>query len=313
MLTWQLWDALRHPAYGYPLFERFVTLFSAPDYQRQRRKRDNILIPVLCIFYYGVLFLLFRRWTFFLQIVISAPYAPIMAIMVMLRGSGSAMQVSGIIAQELEKRRYEFLCLLPPGELGVNWMLSTAYLYRRHHAPYFKGLDYVTRDSWRRRWGILLVAGGVLLPLGLLVDTAGIVALDIIVGLWLLVNLIYVDTVQTTLLGCLVGMLTPAFVSGLLDARAIALTIYITLQTIVFMLITVVGIVILPAFFAAFDFDEMLASLITLLMLTGLFVGLRDATIWLCWRLLTRRLEYPGVQPHALIFETEAMHRVPLE
>ena len=289
MLTWKLWHALRHPAYGNPVFEFAIITHNAPERTKARQTRSGIFFTLYLMAAFGLTWFT-KIWSIALFMIFFAPLL-VLALLLPVRGSGLAMQVASIISEEQRRRRYDLLCLLPGGELHSNWLLCTAYLYREYRTRrYAAKLDYISRRSWLRRWGFLVAVGIVGALFGLMDEPVFVFLYAFFVISWVVIDVLYVDRAQTTILGCMVGMLAPVYLPGQLDTRMVALAVQATMQLMTYALVAILAILVLPFGYIRLGIGWEWALVTEPVILLAALVGLRELLIRQGWRLLMRRL-----------------------
>lgn len=193
-----------------------------------------------------------------------------------------AMETGVAIARERIHNTYDVLCATPAGALGVHWALCAASLHRREL------LD--TIEALRRATTLLLTFTFLLIAL---LTASQERALDLAVFLPLLLELMsmtaatYLDHVQATVLGSLVGMSVPLLAEGLAMARLWAGLGFLALQCgalVATLLSVALATPLLPPAISPLVFGLAVFFLIR----EGLVIGL--------WRALARHLSADPVR-----------------
>src|SRR5262249_53321969 len=103
-----------------------------------------------------------------------------------------------------------------------------------------------------------------------------------------LICLIYIDHIQSIVLGSLIGMLIPSFAQRRIDAQLSTFGVYLLLQMLSYLAAWLIGLVILPAIY-----DEAangLAQICLAISQIVVFYSIREAIITILWHRLVERL-----------------------
>jgi hypothetical protein len=193
--------------------------------------------------------------------------------------------VSITIAREHERGTYDQLCLPPSGALGANWAICAASLHRN---------DALGWVNFLRK----LITGTLLLIFLMILATSILTQhgpnplqfLLLFLDITALAAASYIDHVQSIVLGCLIGMLTPTYVPRRLDARVFGAGLFLTLQLTVYASTWVFGFLLPDLLFDLFGISGWLPSIALVVFRVALFYALREAVILRVWRVLTERL-----------------------
>lgn len=287
MLTPKLWRALHNPPSIHPIFRRSVVLPTGTFKKKRYLSWANLIIVLVV----GVGEHIPSLLLFLMPI--------LLFITGIIYGLDCALRVSHAIAREYENDTFQLLSLSPPGPLGTSWTVCTTSLYRNRE---FDQLHTIVKSSIQVAIVITGVVGGLLLigqspgftphptqsvlpTLMILADLAGLFAA------------MYAEYVQSTLLGCLMGMLIPTYVESSLDAGFYAFSGFLLVQIIVYFLTALVGFYILPGLYQLMGFSGELAEISLTFLRVAAFISVREGVIRLAWGQLVQRL---NAQPSEL-------------
>jgi len=202
-----------------------------------------------------------------------------------LYGMACVMRVSDIIANERIQGRFTLLGLTSQGYIGAAWAMCSLELHT------VTGLKQVRRTV--NSIYVVLIAL-LIMPLifaFIVIFTSPDAFADSdyasIVSFALLALIIFIDYVQSTITGCLVGMIAPTMTRSRADTRLMAVGMYMMLQSAVYLLIAFVCLILWPVMF---DFRIALDAAY-LLLCTATFYVIREVIIVLLWLGLASRLE----------------------
>jgi len=216
-VTWQLWDALWHPARRHPLFQR---LRDAPP---PKRSAQVWLAGGLIG---GILLVSVARGGLTLVVVAGG-----LALGSTLIGERQAQAISGEIAQMHADGRYDLLAISPLAGSGAMWGVAQGYVHR---------YDDIRRIGRVTRWLALFGLG--LLVLAVLADwligASGqlSVALLPIIGGSVLIGLDYRQMLVTAVL---VGLLIPTWRMSATTTRLLTSLAFVSLQAVTYSLLAV--------------------------------------------------------------------------
>jgi hypothetical protein len=209
----------------------------------------------------------------------------------MIYGLDCAIRVGSTIAREHEHDTFSLLSLSPGGGLGASWAMCTSSLYRNRD---FERLHGVMR-------GTVIVGGVVLVIGGLLtlffqsekVTRMPMPSLPTLVSLvnWIAVLIaIYIEYIQSTVLGSVVGMYIPTFTHSRLDTSVYTFGGFLFLQITTYFLAYLIGFVTLPNLYERLsivgDYSEVSLTIFRVVI----FFLIREAMITALWRVTVQRL-----------------------
>ena len=100
----------------------------------------------------------------------------------------------------------------------------------------------------------------------------------------------YWEFIQSVLLGCIVGLLTPTYTMSGLDAGLFAPGVFLMLKMAVYSVSALVGLNILPDVFALLRLDGPWVEMILTVLRGLIFIGMQEGAIHLSWRHLMNRV-----------------------
>lgn len=215
MTTLHLWRAILAPWGAHPLFWQIA------PYPFQPEPRHPAL---------HVLFGAATVGAGFVAAALLIPL-PLYLLAGLIFGAKIADAISGVIAREKARRRYDLLCATPPGEFGVM-MIITRALFRRQRTLFGFRLEYDLLNHLLLGVGmsaaVLIANAGGLLR----VDAASVGG--ILLAAPLIALLLHADFRQSLTLGVMFGLLASRRAANRLNARLLALTGYAAVQIVLF-------------------------------------------------------------------------------
>lgn len=206
-MTLKLWRGLHNPPATHPIFVRNVLL---PTPQISTRRIFNSARALI-----GFILLMSDFMPTLLIVVM--PF--ILAASGFIYGLDCALRVCYQIAQERKNHTYQLLALSPVGALPVCWVICTSVLHQRQH---FTRLSEIVRIS------VQIGLAGIAIVMVLLGGISGIIAVtrsqlappDLLplIHMGAVVIVIYGEFVQSTVIGCLVGLMVPTVTDGTMDS-----------------------------------------------------------------------------------------------
>ena len=265
LVTWALWHHLLHPP-AHPVYQRTLR---TPIDSGMRRFIAGIVLLFGSLICSGI-------WTL-VPLKLPTPMLLLIA-MVALSSCYVVAWVIGIsvtITSEHERGTYDQLCVSPSGALGANWAMCAASL---HRADALVWIDLLRR----------LLSGLLLLILLMVLLTSALrenapdlfQLLGLVVDILLLATLLYVEHVQSVVQGSLVGMLMSMYSRTNIDARVLAVLMFLFLQAVTLLVTFFATMGVLPGLDA-----EFISTTLILLV----FYLTREGFIFAFWRLLAYR------------------------
>jgi hypothetical protein len=207
------------------------------------------------------------------------------------------MRVSTTIAKEHEDRTFDLLSLAPTGIWGTNWALATSSLYRNRD---FDRLFSIIRAALATALVLTCIVALIAvmslsptrptrLPQPGSTDILMRVAADFL-GVVALIAAIYVEYVQSTVLGSVVGLFIPTYAHNRLDASLWSFGAFLLLQVTTYALAWLIGFSLLPGAYERLQINGWYASFSLPVVRVAVFFLLREAIIATLWRGLVQRL-----------------------
>lgn len=294
MLTLKLWHAINHPPRQSPLFKRATLPKGQPP------PMISIRIPLLGVFKNAGLVIMP------VAMILLGP--PILALLYYLAllctplllplantayGLMHTYTASGSIARERDRQTYDLLCAAPTGIAGVHWSYCTGWLH-----------DHLLL----RQTLIALLATGIIASIfGLspqMVFGGEPSALVVtLVRAAALAGIFVLDYVQTPIVSSLTTLLVPAYAENRSNARLWASSVFLGLQTVVYLPTLLLGVYALPLTLRLVLPDPALSDLLTPLLALAFFALLREAIIVGLWHRAAEQLS-------GSIMELDAVTRV---
>jgi hypothetical protein len=283
MMTRKLWFALHHPPARHPLFLRTVLLPAAA--RRPFVSWATLLINLVLAVAFNTPTLLFLLMPFFL-LIIGISY-----------GIDCALRVSTTIAKEHEDRTFDLLSLAPTGIWGTNWALATSSLYRNRD---FDRLFSIIRTALATALVLTCIVALIAvmslsptrpsrLPQPGNTDNFMRVAADFL-AVVALIAAIYVEYVQSTVMGSVVGLFVPTYAHNRLDASLWSFGVFLLLQISTYALAWLIGFNILPDIYERLQINGWYAIFTLPVLRVAVFFLPREAMILALWRGLVQRL-----------------------
>lgn len=264
MMMWRLWKGLKHPTCNHPMFVR-VQADIYDDETRFTRLIQNI-------------FLQGQIWLWPLLFIIDMRLVCLMALGGSISGIILALRISNQIAGEQHSRTYDLLCLTPGGTIRTLWAMCTGCLHREDA---FEILN--SNEAWIVRLGLFvpfIVSSQLLLERLLNLPQA----ISLLWGLGF-VLLYLIDHIQSTLFGCIVGMLS-AQIDTRIDTRLWAFMAFMGFQIGSYLLTAVGSILTLPLLYPLLNAIGISAELGQIVLITLLFYGIRNQLLTRAWQRL---------------------------
>ena len=294
MITPRLWRALHHP-FSTVMYRRFVT--AKPHRHLPQQVTDILhrfwtsdLVPLSVLF--GLLLLGITGGMDLVVAVLS-----LLPLSFLASGTITGMlltsSVSNTIASERERGHYELVSVTPVGSVGASWEIC--------HQTY--------RDN-----RLLQSLKGILFGIHLLAFFVGVLFLIFAVGLWAalvstnsrqydpteyasiwhmiifyfsILVAVRIDAMQSIVVGGLVGMISPTYTSNQLDARGIAVGVYLLIQFFYYSAAAVVCFRVIPW---AYDVTGVTKGVEATVIQVVVFFLMREAVIYVLWHILAYRL-----------------------
>jgi hypothetical protein len=315
MISWRLWQALEYPVYDHPVFHRTlasygrraqviessktrqgVIIISHVDAIRGRRSQSRDRLRSLT---YSALVLLFLcgGWIpLLIAIILVIPFVGT------IYGLDIATRVSTLVSREREYQMFDLLSLAPPGALGLSWALMTGLLYRN---AMFRRLRRVIGPTFLwliivLGFGLLILAfeiwGGLATPSvsGRIVADSAQQQFANFVLLMVVVTGLYVDVIHSIVTGAVTAILAASVAKNRLEARILALALYLGTQIVTYLAVLTCWSAFLPQSLPMSDdsvVSDWIGRIISYLMVLVVFIAIREGLIHLLWQSLANQLQ----------------------
>ena len=290
MFTWRMWNALERPFTQHPMFGRYIHKIkrTKPIYIGNAILLPNVVGSVsrmpwgMIAFVIVLAFICSGQWFLLFPM---ALFSPLVLLSVgILYGSNNATLISSTLTKARMQGQYDLLGVTPLGHVGYGWAVVSAVYHSRQS---LRQLKDTTRTFYNIAIIVLLVYIGFNL-MSMIIFQSGITLFttlmaDTIPTLLFVVSL-YIDLIQSTILGCIMGLLIPTYANGHLDANAMAFTAFIALQMLFYAGFALIAFWLLPLIIASDN------GIIFALIRFVIFVLFRDILMMILWRIVARRM-----------------------
>jgi hypothetical protein len=278
MMTLKLWRALNNPPATHPIFVRTVLL------PRLVKRRSLNSASVIIGFIMSM--------SEFMPTVLIFLMPILLGFCGLIYGLDCAVRVSQLITFERKNNTYELLVLCPPGALAVCWAMCTSLLYQQQQ---FGRLHEIVRTSARIAFASIAVI--LVLFIGISVSiiiSASRLALPIITPLInaeAVVVLIYSEYVQSTIIGCLIGLIIPTFANGTMDSFLYAPAVFLLIKIGSYAFSILVGFSLFDGFYQQLGVQSGLMDIVLTLARVVIIVAVQDVVIRLLWQVAIKRTD----------------------
>lgn len=276
MISLRVWRALNSPPGVHPLFQRTV-LLPANVPRHYFTLANSTVNFVLGIGHHApTLLLLFMP--------------PILSLIGIGYGLECALRISTAIARGVEDNTYSLLALTPGGPINASWVISASALYRNRDFDRLRTTIYGTLI-----FSLALAPLYTLFSLVFSVDINGhfMSSADVFanfVNFLTTLAVVYLEYIQSTVQGVLVGILIPSYVNNRLDANLYALGSFLLLQFAAYSAFILAGFGILNALIDRLPVHEGAALILLALLRIVTFFAIREVILNGLWRLVATRL-----------------------
>ncbi len=277
-MTLKLWRALNDPPATHPIFVRTVLL------PRVVKRRSISSASIFIGF-----------------IVSMTQYTPSILVFLMpillgvcglIYGLDCAVRVSQQITLERKNNTYSLLVLCPPGALAVCWVMCTSLLYQERQ---FRRLNEIVVTS--ARVASTAIATVLVLFIGIsitIIVSSSHLTLPIItpvINAEAIVVLIYSEYVQSTVIGCLIGLIIPTFANGAMDSFLYAPAIFLLVKIGSYAIGVLVGFNLLGWIYQQIGIQSELMDIVLTLVRVVVIVVVQDVFIRALWHMAIRRMD----------------------
>lgn len=295
-MTWKLWRALHVPFIAHPIFKQSLAKHKSP-YKGLGEPKSPFptlgftgtlgqIIGGLAV----VLIMCAGGW------LVVVPLMCCLSFMMLFTGTIAglinAMKVSGQIAKEYETGRADLLGVTLAGMPSCAWAHCSAIFHTSKSLRQIRDLARTTRVVFSIVCAMaisLLALQAVSTERALIDKFTNFLDNAAVVGfIALVLAAIYFDYVQSTIIGCLTGMLVPTYVPRNPEARFMALAVFLGMQFAVYVVVWMFNFGFMPTIYDALTLK---AWVVLPVLQFVFFVAFRELLIGLLWRLLARRME----------------------
>lgn len=280
MITMQIWRALKRPPIHHPLFRR-VSLM-------QPATRSLTLGVPLRYLFIGMLFgfLCFSLLNHVDLVFAAIFFGPLaaaglyMALHGTIAGLFWASRISSIIVREHESGRFDLLSASPYGAFSASWAVCTGCQY---YDQTFNGVG-AQRVWYTRVFFLVLLLVTTILSIADPRSIAGSVLdyLFAFVAVFAAAVVFYLDDMQSSVIGSLIGLIVPLFARSRSEARLAAVVSFLLLQVSSYLLFWLIAFIIVP------PLSALLPPILQLLLPVEqviVFFAVREGLARLLWRL----------------------------
>jgi hypothetical protein len=249
MISWRIWQAIDMPFVAHPIYRRYAMwnksfvpkpkpgirsmIWQQIQHHEEKLLGFLLLVGIIVIIFYGPSpLLILAAATTGAFIFIAVP--SIVLFSSTFYGLSVAIHLSDSIAIEKKQGRYIFMSLTPYGLAGTAWAMCSVTI---HTHPILVGIRHNLMRLFL--WLFMLsMLGVVILSVLLLVGTASspddyqdrVKTIYYMADAAILGVIILTDYMQSTIIGCIVGMLTPSLAKTPSDIRNFATGIFNAVQ-----------------------------------------------------------------------------------
>lgn len=230
-------------------------------------------------------------WALACAVILVAPFLllPGLLFMSAIYALRWAVQIASIIAREREAGTYDLVALSPSGPLGCNRAISAACLHRHESLEQIQ-----SPGAWimRLAFNLILVVSVASFTEPILKEQYGeqLNAFIALLYLGTMTLAIVIDHVQSVVAGSLIGMLTPHYVQGRMDAGFLAFAGFVGVQLVTYVVTLLAGFRMLPDVLLAFGAAPLFVTLALPIARLALFYLVREFLIQVLWRALLNEL-----------------------
>lgn len=296
MITWRLWRFLSRPYTRHPMFRQLLVRRSR---RQPLRLNDVLLLPAFLVKsdLWGILggvvmVLLFCSggWLIIFPLVIVTPF--LLLFSGTLYGVAVAVWTSADFAVEHEKRRVDVTAVTPAGMAGLLWAITSA---RQQGTGLLVQMRNIALGVCLGLLFVLAMVFAVgllnwLATFGMTEDYPGQLRgstrnLEQLTRVFLLICVLYVDFMQSAVLGTLVGFYTATYGLPRVNAGGLAFGVFLFVQLVSYALILTLVLVVAPNVLVG------VPPLLGTLAQIGLFLLGRECLVFGLWHAVAHRLQ----------------------
>ena len=293
MLSWSLWQTIKTPPMGHPIFQRasIEQPIEMPwVISRHTIRFAQFLLGTLAIIVLiqnpELILLVFMGSAFFVLLMIVAPL--FLPVVIFAYGAYLAATIASVIGKEKESHTYNLLCVSPGGSLNINWIIGGGVL---HRGQIFEWLNAAIRTV------LVITELGMLIVVAIIISMAVSMlsgndvqafpdALRTSIELLAMLGIFYSGYIQSLVLAVIVGVLAPHCGIKRRDTQPTAVVSYLALQFATYLAAFLIIVSISNRFYGySMGSDLLLPPLYFMII-----YGTRELTIRWLWHQLVYRL-----------------------
>lgn len=291
MFTFRLWSALHRPYVAHPLYrhltQQATTTKPLPGQLRDLLPDDSawgsiiLVLSLVAIAVGGYRVLLLLLFFIPLGLIAVGTFSGLLAL----------WKTNSLVIRQTEQGKHELIAVTPAGLPGMMWALcSFAY----HQGGLLRAVKETMRGVYIFGFFILIAPAFFLLIYTIMeVLTANSSSAyseltQTLIASFSLLSLAYLDLVQSILVGSVLGMLIPTYTRNRIDSGGLALGAFFAVQFLAYALIALLDLVFLPQLAAQ---ATVINGSLLIMLQVFVFFMVRETTLILLWRMLTRRIE----------------------
>ena len=237
MLSWSLWQTIKNPPMGHPIFQRasIEQPLEMPWIISRRVVRLlQFLLGTLALIVLmqnpQLILLVFMGSAFFVLFIIVTPL--FLPLAILAYGTYLAATISSVISTEIEAHTYTLLCVSPGGSLNINWIIGSGVL---HRGQLFEWLNAAIRSVLIIALLGMLIVVVIILSLAISVLSGNEVpafpdALRTSIELFAMLGIFYSGYTQSLVLAVIAGVLVPHHNIKKRDTQPTAAVSFLALQ-----------------------------------------------------------------------------------
>lgn len=278
MITFHLWQALIIRPETHPVFTRLI----APRPNAKPEKKPPGLKGSIGAGI-GVGILMGLNGGFFGALLASVGAA--VSFFVPLFANAACLYWINHIGAYLTRSRaggmFDLLALMPPGGLGLHWLISRSYLHKAYMLQgFFFALNTIEIAS------LIMVLTGVIASY---IITPNFIELPSLIQVIGSSALFYIDALQSVILALLLTIFISTWSPNRIEASLYESAAFLALQVAIYAVGGWVGYSFLPDLVSDLGLDGWLMDILLSLVRFALICGAREAVITLLWRELLER------------------------
>ncbi len=277
-MTLNLWRALNNPPATHPIFVRTVVLPRVGIGKRWGISAAGLIISLVI------------RLSEFMPTLLIIVMPFLLAGGGLVYGLDCAMRVSQLITTERRNHTYPLLALCPAGALAVCWVICTSAI---HQHRYFTRLHEIIRVCTQIAVGliglVLLLFTCVSIPIIVTASRLTVPDYVSVINIGAVLVLIYSEFVESTVIGCLVGLIIPTFSEGALDSLLYAPALFLLVKIGCWVISMLIGFTLLEQVYTQFALHNGLMDIFLTVMRVMIVVAVQDIIIRGLWRIIIQR------------------------